>query len=122
MFSYVKSHLPEVTIKTHLSARANVFIRDSTVKSLHLLICGFTAIIKVQGVPGNDAPSLQRRAVIFLSDFNTNVVIQARALVPLRVTPILAAHARQLSRLNQFFKNTRSRRHKDNFNVFPQKT
>lgn len=29
LFSYVKSHLPEVTIKTHLSAQANVFIPDS---------------------------------------------------------------------------------------------
>lgn len=32
LFSYVKSHLPEVTIKTHLSAQANVFIPDSTLE------------------------------------------------------------------------------------------
>lgn len=38
LFSYVKSHLPEVTIKTHLSAQANVFIPDST---LEVWTCSF---------------------------------------------------------------------------------
>lgn len=38
LFCCVKSHLPEVTIKTHLSARANVFIPDST---LEVFTCSF---------------------------------------------------------------------------------
>lgn len=52
LFSYVKSHLPEVTIKTHLSAQANVFIPDST---LEAFTCSFVVSqpsLKVQGVPG----------------------------------------------------------------------
>lgn len=59
LFSYVKSHLPEVTIKTHLSAQANVFIPDFTLESLHLLICCFIAVIKVQGAPANVVPRLR---------------------------------------------------------------
>lgn len=38
LFCCVKSHLPEVTIKTHLSAHANVFIPDST---LEVFTCSF---------------------------------------------------------------------------------
>lgn len=50
MFPYVKLHLPEVTIETHPSAPANVFIPNFA--GFHLLICGFAGIIKIPPRPG----------------------------------------------------------------------
>lgn len=61
MFSRVKPRLPEVTIKTHLSAPANVFIPNFA--RFRLLICGFAGIVKrkktEKRVPGKTSPAAE---------------------------------------------------------------
>lgn len=84
LFSRVKSHLPEVTIKTHLSAHTNVFIHDST---LEIFTCSFVV----------SWPSLKSKVFeqMLLPDssevchleqiFNSYNIDRFRGLLPLRL-------------------------------------
>lgn len=103
LFSRVKSHLPEVTIKTHLSARANAFIPASTREDF---TCSFAVSwpsleSEVQSV----APRLQQ-SLSFWADFKQLQCCSGGAL-PLKLELLPPPELQMIIRLKVHFGVTR---------------
>lgn len=80
--------LPEVTIKTHLSAQANVFIPDSR---LEVFTCSFVVSqpsLKSKVFLKTTCPDPDKVFHSELTFYNCNI-IQGRALLPLSLTSLL---------------------------------